>query len=400
MNLVAKAQRTELARSAAEALAKAAPRTTTTSALVGFDGFIDSISRLVDVRTSMAPDEYQPIKTIGAFGSRVSAAAGLSTNIERVTLEDRFGGNGPLMAGALGRLGLRVTYIGAVGESASSENVHPVFSEFAARCQRVIPIGVPSHTLCLEFDDGKVMMNDTRQVQGVTWDRLVSRVGLDAIGAIVSEASLLGIVNWSLLGGVPGIWRGLAREVLPSLHAKERRLFVDLSDPAKRVDEDIRGMFAQLTMLEHAGLRVTLGLNLAEATRIAHVLGLAAPGDEGPTGKSDGRPTPESILSSAIAIRSAIDVDEVVIHPREGAAGASRDGARAWIVGPLAKSPRLSTGAGDHFNAGYAFGRVLGLSLEQALAAGVATSGAYVRDARSPDMERLIGFLRELPDPE
>lgn len=396
----AKAQRTALARSAAAALANAATRTATTSALVGFDGFIDSISRLVDVRTSMAPDEYQPLKTIGAFGARVSAAAGLSTNIERVTLEDRFGGNGPLMAGALGRLGLRVTYIGAVGESASSENVHPVFGEFAARCARVIPIGVPSHTLCLEFDDGKVMMNDTRQVQGVTWDRLVSRVGLDAIIAIVSEASLLGIVNWSLLGGVPGIWRGLAREVLPSLPAKERRLFVDLSDPAKRVDEDIRGMFAQLTMLEQAGLRVTLGLNLAEATRIAHVLGLAAPGDEGPTGRNDGRPTPQSVLSSAIAIRSAVDVDEVVIHPREGAAGASRNGARAWIVGPLAKSPRLSTGAGDHFNAGYAFGRVLGLGLEQALAAGVATSGAYVRDARSPDLERLIGFLRELPDPE
>lgn len=375
-------------------------RAATTSALIGFDGFIDSISRLVDVRTSMAPDEYQPIATIGAFGARVSAAAGVSTNIERVTLEDRFGGNGPLMAGALGQLGLRVTYIGAVGESASSEKVHPVFAEFAARCHRVIPMGVPSHTLCLEFDDGKVMMNDTRQVQGVTWDRLVSRVGLDAIEAIVSDASLLGIVNWSLLGGVPGIWRGLASEILPRVPKRERRLFVDLSDPAKRVDEDIRGMFAQLRMLEQAGVRVTLGLNLAEATRIAHVLGLSVPGDEGPTGKREGRPTPEGILASSIAIRKAVDVDEVVIHPREGAAGASRDGQSAWMLGPLARSPRLSTGAGDHFNAGYAFARVLGLSLEQSLAAGVATSGAYVRDARSPDMERLIGFLRALPDPE
>lgn len=400
MDAQTKAHRTQVARSAADALAQASSRTATTSALVGFDGFIDSISRLVDVRTSMAPDEYQPIRTISAFGARVSAAAGLSTNIERVTLEDRFGGNGPLMAGALGRLGLRVTYIGAVGESAGSENVHPVFAEFAARCHRVIPIGVPSHTLCLEFDDGKVMMNDTRQVQGVTWDRLVSRVGLDAIGAIVSEASLLGIVNWSLLGGVPGIWEGLVRDILPALPAKERRLFVDLSDPAKRVDGDIRAMLTQLKTLELAGLRITLGMNLAEATRIAHVLGLAAPGDEGPTGRIADRPTPESILACAISIRAAIGVDEVVIHPREGAAGASQDGSRAWFFGPLARSPRLSTGAGDHFNAGYAFGRVLGLSLEQALASGVAVSGAYVRDARSPDMQRLIGFLRELPDPE
>lgn len=398
MDLAALGQRAALARSAATALEHAVTKTHSTSALVGFDGFIDSISRLVDVRTSMAPDEYTPLRTIAAFGARVSAAAGLSTNIERVTMEDRFGGNGPLMAGALGRLGFRVTYIGAVGESPSSDRVHSVFSEFAARCHRVIPIGVPSHTLCLEFDDGKVMMNDTRHVQGVTWDRLVSRVGLDALSAIVGEASLLGIVNWSLLGGVPGIWTGLVRDVLPTLAPKDRRVFIDLSDPAKRVDDDIRAMLSQLHGLERAGVHVTLGLNLAEATRVAHVLRLRGPGDE--AAGRDKRPHLDMVRDCAAAIRGAIDVDEVVIHPREGAAGASRQGHAGWILGPLARSPRLSTGAGDHFNAGYAFARTLGLTLDQALAAGVATSGAYVRDARSPDLTRLIAFLRHLPEPE
>ena len=62
--------------------------------------------------------------------------------------------------------------------------------------------------------------------------------------------------------------------------------------------------------------------------------------------------------------------------------------------------PALSTGAGDHFNAGFALGLALGVPLPAALAIGCATSGAYVRDAQSPDRPRLVKFLRDLPEPE
>ena len=85
-------------------------------ALIGFDGFIDAITEAVDTRADMSPGGYTPIRTITQFAARAAAAAGKSTNIELVVTEERFGGNGPLMAGAMGRLQVPVTYVGGVGD--------------------------------------------------------------------------------------------------------------------------------------------------------------------------------------------------------------------------------------------------------------------------------------------
>jgi sugar/nucleoside kinase (ribokinase family) len=64
------------------------------------------------------------------------------------------------------------------------------------------------------------------------------------------------------------------------------------------------------------------------------------------------------------------------------------------------REPKISTGAGDHFNAGFCLGRVLGLSLEESLCTGVAMSGYYVRTAQSPTILQLAGFVEKLPSPE
>ena len=126
---------------------------------------------------------------------------------------------------------------------------------------------------------------------------------------------------------------------------------------------------------------VTLGLNLAEAHQVCEVLDLGdvAQGDEG-------------LKSAATRIRNALNLSCVVIHPREGAACATRDG--AWYVqGPFCKHPKISTGAGDHFNAGFAAAEVIGLSPESCLAVAVATSGQYVRTGRSPSLRETARFI-------
>jgi hypothetical protein len=376
--------RRDIARAAADAIAGASDPA---PALVGFDGFIDSITHLVRRRFDMTPGGYERITTIPEFARRCENAAGTSTNIERVTLENRFGGNGPLMAGALGALGTPTTFIGAVGVRAGGADhwrIHPLFETFASRCLRCIPIGEPSHTLCLEFDDGKVMMNDTASVQAVTWDRIIGVIGLSDLRRAVKESSLLAVVNWSLLAGVEGILSGLQRECLND--GEERSLFIDISDPAKRLDEDIRRMLALLRDLECTpGLSVTLGLNLAEARRIADVAGLPSLASQG-----------EALGEGVSELRRSIGLSCVVVHPREGAASATADGAW-WFDGPFTPAPRLSTGAGDHFNAGFAFARSLGLDMPLCLAAACAASGLYVREGASPTRERLVSFLRDLP---
>jgi sugar/nucleoside kinase (ribokinase family) len=63
------------------------------------------------------------------------------------------------------------------------------------------------------------------------------------------------------------------------------------------------------------------------------------------------------------------------------------------VPGPYVEKPLITTGAGDHFNAGFATGQLLGLSPEGALALGVCTSGHYVRTAESPTFNDLETFL-------
>jgi len=344
----------------------------------------------------MRMDDFDAILTIAGFAGRVAAAAGKSANIKLVVEEDRFGGNGPLYAGALGRLGLPTTYLGAVGRDDASSEPLPIYGPFAARCEEVVPLAAPAHTDALEFDDGKIMLGKTAPVQAVTWERLIERVGLEGLRARCERSRLIGIVNWTLCGGVQGIWEGLIDQVLPGLGEQGgretgRRVFIDLSDPAKRTDGDLLSALGVLRRMDGL-VPVTLGLNLAESERVARVLGVDAYADAPSLG--------EGVRIAAERIRERSGLACIVIHPREGAGAADRVGGSAWFEGPFTARPRLSTGAGDHFGAGFSFAQVLGLPIEQCLAVGCAVSGAYVRDAESPDLPRLMGFLRDLPRAE
>lgn len=361
-------------------------------ALLGFDGFIDTIIHVVDTRASMAPEDFTPINTIEGFAARCAAAAGKSANIEMHITEDRFGGNGPLMAGAVGQLGMPTTYIGGVGKPDRDDELHPIFQPFADRCDEVICVGPPAFTDALEFDDGKLMLGKPANMQRITWGFLKQRLGENELLRRVEGADLLGVVNWTLSGGVQSIFEGLRDELLPKIE-NPPVIYVDLSDPAKRTDEDVAMVVRTLSQLaEHAP--VLLGLNHAESERIDAVIG------SGSYAANASEPKPVAIERAAVAIREKLKLKGVIIHPRDGAAAAIEGMGSAWFDGPFTRSPKLSTGAGDHFNGGFAFAYTLGLDLAESLAAGCAVSGCYVRDAMSPTFERLTGFLDDMPLPE
>jgi len=129
-------------------------------------------------------------------------------------------------------------------------------------------------------------------------------------------------------------------------------------------------------------------LNLKEATQVAQVLGIGIEGD--PEGQ---------IEQTAAKIRAKLGIACVVVHPRCGAAAGDAAGT-ARFNGPFVAQPKISTGAGDHFNAGFCMGRMLGMPLEQAICVGTAVSGFYVRNAQSPTQDGLVAFLRNLPAAE
>jgi hypothetical protein len=266
-------------------------------------------------------------------------------------------------------------------------SIHPVFQEIAERA-RVISIGEPGHTDALEFDDGKLMLGKVTPMNDITWDNLVARLGgEDKLRAMFNESTLVAMVNWTMIPYMSDIWRKLIDRKLPSRAGKARTLFVDLADPEKRNHDDIRQATELLTRFQEQ-VDVTLGLNLKEAGEIADVLGIPITGD------------PESqIESTARAIRQKLNIACVVVHPRKGAAAATKD-ASASFAGPFVLQPKISTGAGDHFNAGFCLGRMLGFGLEESLCTGVATSGYYVRIGQSPSAQQLSDFVAELPPPQ
>ena len=373
MGTIHTALSSSLAARAADTLHNATPDT---PVLVGFDGFIDTILQVVDQRQSAT--EYTRVPTLKAFGERIAAAANRSTNVELVVQEIKLGGNGPIMANALAALGFSTTYCGMTG----FPHPHEVFRELAARA-KMLSFSEPALTDAYEFDDGKLIAGKHATVAEVNVETIRERVG-EAVWRDVWRASgFIGMVNWTMLPHLTELWRRIQSD-FPGIENDERKtLFFDLADPEKRTPEDIAEALETLSNFSSRH-DVILGCNEKEALRVAEVLGLSA------------RDTNEDrIAALAQDIRASLDIAYCVVHPTAYAGAASRDDV-AVVHGPFTTKPKISTGAGDHFNAGFCCGLLAGGDLETALQIGAGTSGFYVRQAQSPSREDLVQFLRSL----
>lgn len=380
--------RAEIAQSAAAHLRAFAGQAKPAPALIGFDGFVDSIISVVDKRHSV--ESFDPVPTIADFGARISAKAGQSSNYELVTNLEKLGGNGPIMANAMAAAGVAVSYVGCVGYPA----IHPAFAEFAETAE-VLSCAEPGYTDALEFDDGKLMLGKYESVSKLDWPTIESAVGADMFAQLVHRSRLIGLANWTMLNKIETVWEHIHELIADEDSSKSgdhKKIFVDLADPAKRTPADIRGALSLLSKMQR-GADVVLGLNLSEATQALEVLGLDVPSD------------PESAIeSTAAAIRAAMKIHCCVVHPRKGAAAAMLDAdgnvQTAMFLGPFVAKPKLSTGAGDNFNAGFCLGLLADLPIEECLCTGVGTSGYYVRNAHSPSAKQLADFCDKLPPAE
>lgn len=373
--------RQEICQSTAAKLAAAVPTLGTKKATIGLDGFVDEIISVVDKRHSL--ESFEEIPTIARFGEKISDAAGKSMNFELVVKLMKLGGNGPIMANALAAAGMGVTYVGAVGHP----TIHPVFSPMAQHAN-VISLGEPGHTDALEFADGKLMLGKyTKEMAAINWDNLLERVGKDRWVHLLQDSDLVGMVNWVMLPFLGQIWEKSLELGVPNRQGKNRILFIDLCDPEKRTAADILHAMNTLTKYQQH-VDVILGLNLKEASAIAEVIGTPVVGD-----------AESQIVQTAQRIREKLNLHCVVVHPRRGAAAATATES-GQFQGPFVQDPKISTGAGDHFNAGFCLGRTLGLNLNESLCVGTATSGFYVRTASSPSAAQLAEFIADLPAPQ
>jgi len=315
---------------------------------------------------------------MSAYAERIARAAGKSCNVEWVVKNVKLGGNGPIMAAAMGEMGSNVLYVGAVGWP----EVDPVF-ECLKKHGRVVCLAAPGHTDAVEFDDGKILHGKIETMKLVRWERFVECLGgEEAVQQQLIDLNLIALTNWTMVPFSGEIYENLFAQATSEAVENPPVFFFDLADPEKRTRDDLKGIGALLGRASGQGLHIILGLNHKEALQVAAVQGItASSGDD-----------PDAIRTLAAAIQKKTGITEVVIHPRHRAAAATSQG--AWCAeGPFTPKPVLSTGAGDHFNAGYCHGRLHGLEPELALAVGTATSGFYVRHGRSPSSTDLQEFL-------
>ena len=367
----------ELREKIASQLSSAANRVPQMTAFVGLDGFVDEILHVVDKRESA--EKYDRLPTIAKFAERLANAAGRSTNVELVSQFTKLGGNGPIMANALASFGLRISYLGILGYP----NLHPVFTDFAKRAE-VFSIAEPGYTDALEFEDGKIMLGKHQSLKQMNWDNIRSRFGYEKFAEKFTSSDLVGFVNWTMLTAMSDIWAAVLKDICPTMKGPRRKLFFDLADPEKRTSQDILRALDLISTFQKY-FDVILGLNEKEGYDIARTLGINSSGQ-----------SPNNLLELCKNVQTRLKVDTVVIHPTAYAVAVGPDGG-AVIQGPFTPKPKITTGAGDHFNSGFCLGKLLGLPTVGCLLAGVTTSGHYVRTAESPAISDLAKLMRNWP---
>ena len=350
-------------------------------ALVGLDGFVDEIMCVVDKRKSA--ESFTRIGTLDSLGERISRAAGLSTNIELVGVTQKLGGNGPIFANAMSALGVAVSYIGALG----TPSIHPVFSEMGGKCE-LISIAEPGLSFNLEFEDGKLIMSKLDSLKKITWSGLKEEFGLERLADMISGADLFGLENWTMIPYMSDIFRGIIDEVFPLIRSNSALAFFDLADPEKRLKEDLSEAL-ELIKRFSGRFRTVLGVNKKEAVRVAAALGVSGfSAPEIPVEDID-------LAELTVKIGEALDIFCFVVHTVHEA-GAYSCGEYHDAPGYYTPHPRLTTGAGDNFNAGLCLGLLLGLPVSESLLLGTASSGFYVRETRSACLTELIDFIKNV----
>lgn len=349
-------------------------------AMIGFDGYVDLIQKAVK---STGPAGKVYFNSLSAWGEHIAAAAGRSAQVELRTLTTKLGGNAPIMANALGHLGIDNYCVGTMGQP----DVNAVFREMHSR-STLLSIGQPAFTNALEFDDGKLILSDVKTFDELDLETILNKNGHTYLNKPLEESKLIAMVDWSNLPKCSALWRDLF-EHIQSINLQDKIYFFDLCDPSKKTAADIREALQIIAAFKTIG-KTILGLNENEAVKVYCALHGVDTHD------------PEKLETLAIGelesivnhIFKSINVDVLLVHPVDRAIAVSADGL-IEVRGRVVPQPKILTGGGDNLNAGFCFGLMNDLVLTDAMILGIATSGAYVQNGRSPDLSEVIQYIQD-----
>ena len=344
---------------------------------IGFDGFTDEIISVVE--KILDSDSQTYFQTIESFGKKLTVASNKSCNFELVVKQTKLGGNAPIFTNALLEGGHTIVFAGAIGKG----KVEPLFKEMAERCSQHFPLASSAKTEALEFKDGKIILGKMASLKKITFDLLISKIGEKNFFEILDQSHLFVSANWTMLPNLTGIWKNILK-LAPNFYEKDftRILFVDLADPSKRTDEDLKEALITLSQL-NTYYNVIVGLNIAEAEIISKLFEIDYQSQ-----------SIQAIKDSTLKLFDQLKIFRLIVHHSKFAISQDIDD-QIHIPTIHVEKPVLTTGAGDNFNAGYCNGLLYELEKKDILMAAVVTAGFYVRFGHSPSMQELEAFCAE-----
>lgn len=339
----------------------------------GFDGFVDSIVKVVVNKTQNGETEH--FQTIMQFGDYISAKSGSGFSLESEEQQLKLGGNMPIIANAMAQMGAGVDCVGAFG----LPSVHAAFADMHPDCT-LHSFTNPGFTTAMEFTDGKIMLAQMTDLNHADWQAIKSAIGLPKLKAIFGDADLVCLVNWSEPDHSNNMWQGLLDEVFQGAKSSQRHFFFDLSDCSKRSAEAINTALGLIKQFGNHG-RVTLSLNRNEAGILYKILNNAD--------------IPRDLQAIGDALFPQLGLGTLIIHTSK--ISLAWDASGTYSDTPFfISNPTVSTGAGDNFNAGFSLGQLLGLDAGASLILANSSSNCYIKSGESPTIPQLNNHISQL----
>ncbi len=336
---------------------------------IGFDGFEDKIQYVVKSENN---DEIIYYQNIRKYADAVKRASGRSSQFQLKTQVQKLGGNAPIMAHALGTLGIPSTLMASLGYP----ELRPVFKELHELVNKV-SVCDPGETNALEFHDGKLILSEMSSFKDLNWCSLLDHPGHEKILEEMNSSDIIALVDWSNLANCSDIWEGIYKDILPALN-EPKAYFFDIADPSRASSEELEEVLEIIASYTVYG-EVYLGINENESFGLYEKIFRKDSSDL-------------SLEDAGSELFKLLKIKGLLIHPIGSSYMISSEG----IIkeeSKIVKEPKLSTGGGDNFNAGFCLGLLLGFDISESMKMAMATSGAYVKDGVSPSLEDTIHYL-------
>ncbi len=340
-------------------------------ATVGFDAVTDNLAHAVKARSTNGQTEY--FKTIEEYGKFLVDKKGLSCTIELDTIMNKYGGNMANLSYALSNLGANVNAVGTFGDGKPED----VFFGFPKNCT-LYPVEKSGSCNALEFDDGKIMLANMSNTDQLTYSSLKAKLKDKKLAELFGGANLVAFVNWSEIKNSTEIWGGLFNDYIkPCGKQYDKKILIDITDVTRHSKCSLKEILKLIeNMAEYR--RTIMSMNLNETISVAKALNYS----------SDFEDTKGLIKF----VFDNLNVPEVIVHLSSYSLAICEDGI-LHCPSFFVKKPKISTGGGDNFNAGFIFGVLQEWDIMNCMLLANSVGSYYIKHGESPNLSQIIQYL-------